>query len=268
MIEQFWFGKTLFQLCGVLRKPDQGTNCSYGVIFFHGFGLSKCGPAFLFSRIAHQISQFLPTLQFDYSGWGDSEGETSDCTLETLFTDSQQAVDVIQRKGNCTHLIFIGHGFGNWIATMLGKRYPESHLALILPYKCPITPFEFLEELYWHQTPPDRFIDTSTLGDWELYGPLYSLFQNLGGNLPASKGVIIRWQFLKELLSMDSQMLLSNYPGSVLEIRTQTGESLLQDVNQRSEKLPYPDIFLTDPRNSDFIERTVVAWIKNLIDKK
>jgi|GEM_PF-3373733 len=263
MVEQFWFGTSREKLLGVLRSPGEGEN-RWGCLFFPGFGQTKAGSYFIFSRLAQRLSAFMPTLQFDYRGWGDSQGESVDCTLESLLTDAGEAVRELQRRTGCEYLMMIGAGFGNWIAARAGNRTPPAALVLLSPYREPLTAL-------WREAVPvpltDEFVDTARLGDWSTGGPLLTTFQRLGEGLNRSKGIRVSAGLLEGLTSIHPVVWLKDYPGPVLEVQA-AGELQLDFLpHRRTVLVPRSDFMLLHPADRELVVDEVTAWAQRLVEE-
>lgn len=263
LIEQFWFGTTSFKLLGVLRYPLR-MHSEWGIIFFPGFGQTKAGSYFIFTRLAQQIAASVPAFQFDYRGWGDSEGESTICSLSSLQEDGHMAVLELKRRTGCKNLVFIGSGFGNWIAAMLGRQYHAS-LVLLAPYRSPILlPETVQKQLYSGNT----LVDTASLGDWKQNSFVEYLFQLLGSGLNRAKGIKIQSDFLIELSLIDSLSLLNDYPGAILAFQPE--EDLLASgaLQWKTVTLLRSDSRLLNPMDRDYIEKEVISWINHIGGKE
>lgn len=265
MIEQFWFGSCSCKLLGVLRRPSKEST-TWGVLFLPGFGQTKAGSYFIFSQLAQKISTVVPTFQFDYRGWGDSEGETSSCTLKTLLDDAEVAVNELKHRISCSNLILVGSGFGNWVATKIALQHSNTALILMAPYYSPV----FLTEVFGKQITDEMsedvtLIDTALLGPWTSNSLLLQFFQRLGEGLHRSKGILVQWQFLIELATIDSVSLLQDYLGPVLEFYS-TDEAILDAASHHTViALPRSDFRLLHPADRDLIRTSSFSWICQLI---
>lgn len=267
MIEQFWFGGTSLKLFGVLRYPSSAYH-PLGAIFCTGFGQNKSGFHFTFTRMAHQLSSIMPTLQFDYRGWGDSEGETTVCTLSTLLEDTQMAMDVLRERTGCRRYMLIGAGFGNWIAASAGCCSPDNALVLLAPYLSPLPLRQAVGEAYAALLTDQRaIIDTAQLGHWESGSVLSQCFLALGASRSYAKGISVRWQLLTDLAGIDSMALLHAYPGPALEFYQAHGRPLAAISHQQTLELPEGVPHLSHPKNHDFMIDALFSWASHLLSK-
>lgn len=62
------------------------------------------------------------TLRFDYSGTGDSSGETSDCTVEGWLDDMEAAIGELRRQSGNPRVVLVGLRFGATLAALCAQR--------------------------------------------------------------------------------------------------------------------------------------------------
>lgn len=265
-IEQFWFGTSHLKLFGVLRSTlTSGDEAPPGVVFFTGFGQSKAGFHFMFTRIAQRLAPLMPTLQFDYRGWGESEGETTECTLSSLIEDAHMAKRVLQERFGCHRYILIGAGFGNWIAAYAGLSSPGSALVLLAPYRSPLPLRQIVGARHAaNLTARLAIVDTAQLGSWSSRSPLSRFFLALGASRSYSKGILLRWQLLTELANIDAASLLRDYSGPAIEFHPSTELPLALIPHQSTLELPEGTLHLSHPLNQDFINDHIFSWVQDL----
>ena len=119
-------------LSGTITIPDH-----YGkiptILFLHGFGTDKNEVGNTFSIASEKLcEQGIGSLRIDFSGFGESKGETTDTTIEKLISDADIAFDFLltqhfidtQRVGLCGFSLGAGisalitHKRGNEIKSM------------------------------------------------------------------------------------------------------------------------------------------------------
>jgi pimeloyl-ACP methyl ester carboxylesterase len=75
-----------------------------------------------------------PCLRFDYTGYGDSEGEFAEATPQTMCEDARAAIDELAKKSGCKRFILIGIRLGASLAAMVADgRDDISELVLWEP---------------------------------------------------------------------------------------------------------------------------------------
>lgn len=131
MIVQKIIGNKRNKICAIchLRGPK-----SPGIIVCSGIANTMSEPRYLFSILSKQLYELgFNVFQFDYSGDGDSEGNFTDITLESLISSSREV------KNYCKSLSIkevgiIGYGIGNVIASFLIEDCSVKTAVLISPY--------------------------------------------------------------------------------------------------------------------------------------
>ena len=73
-----------------------------------------------------------PTIRFDYSGTGDSSGESIESTVEHWLDDIEAAANEIQRRSGSPRIVLVGLRFGATLAALCAQRQhlPVAHLVL------------------------------------------------------------------------------------------------------------------------------------------
>lgn len=95
-----------------------GNNLSeIAVVFVHGFGSNKNENFHLFTDIAASLEDAFNIIQFDFSGYGKSEGKQEDVSLDKMKTDLQAIVEYAKR----THLsvFMVAHSMGTFAVSAL-----------------------------------------------------------------------------------------------------------------------------------------------------
>ncbi len=71
-------------------------------------------------------------LRFDYSGTGDSSGETLDCTVEGWLEDMEAAIEELRRQSGNSRIVLVGLRFGATLAALCAQRDPQRIAHLVL----------------------------------------------------------------------------------------------------------------------------------------
>ena len=264
MIEskQLWFTRDGKRLAGFLRK-NSTNSYRWGAIFCHGICQNKAGSYFLFSRIAGSIAELIPTFQFNFYGFGDSEGETSEVTLDSLQLDVTAAVRELKKRTGCNHILFIGAGFGNCIAALAAKTEPQSALVLLSPYQTPLKDMPVWKNIQSYIS--GDIINTADIGDWKIENQVGLIFQMLGEGLNRSKGVLIISDFLKRMASFAPHQILTDYAGPVLEFYPAGNKALVESSSSVNVCLPKSDFKLLNPLDRELLINTTMKWVSDLI---
>jgi len=97
------------------------------VIIIHGyFSSDKIGPARLYVQIARALAATgLHVLRFDFTGFGESDGEMESVTLDSELEDGQTVISYMKKLGYKSGIILLGHSFGSNLSILLAERCNE-----------------------------------------------------------------------------------------------------------------------------------------------
>lgn len=133
----FFFDNNRTQkLFGVLHAPEHEVNdvtSSMGWVLCHSFAEEKLWAHRVYVSLARLLaSQGHTVLRFDYSGYGDSEGEFENSTVDDQLEDISAAISTLKDKASITGDIgLIGLRYGALLAAMTAETHKEvSHLVL------------------------------------------------------------------------------------------------------------------------------------------
>ncbi len=113
------------RLSGLLNKKDN--NCI--LISLHGFGANKN------YRVIKRLLSFLgkrkmSSMTFDFSGFGESEGDVSDSSIEQMVDDVNAAIRYAKKEG-FKKIMVAGHSLGGMVAIIAAAANKDIH-ALVL----------------------------------------------------------------------------------------------------------------------------------------
>lgn len=116
----FFFQAGTRRLFGVLHLPEAGDACTRAIVMSHPFGEEKLWGHRVFVSCARALTERgYAVLRFDYSGAGDSTGDTADTSLEAHLEELGVAVSEIQAR--CPRVKRVG---------LLGLRLGASYAAI------------------------------------------------------------------------------------------------------------------------------------------
>jgi len=94
------------------------------VIIVHGyFSSDKLGPARLYVKIARVLTAIgFHVLRFDFTGFGESDGEMESVTLDSELEDGQSVISYMENFGYRSGIILLGHSFGSNLSLLLTER--------------------------------------------------------------------------------------------------------------------------------------------------
>jgi alpha/beta superfamily hydrolase len=122
MEESFIFARGNDALFGLLHKPASATRT--GFVTCHPIAEEKLWSHRVFVSAARALSEAgHATLRFDFTGAGDSSGETSQSTLDTYLEDLSAAVAELDRRvPGLERIGLLGLRLGGSIAALLAER--------------------------------------------------------------------------------------------------------------------------------------------------
>lgn len=113
----YYENKYKIKLCGVLNKLNKNDLI---VVICHGGGSHKD------SRATKYLSEYLNenninNFRFDYTSCGESEGDSTDLTINKLIDDLESSLDYLQNKGFKRFILF-GYSMGGRLCVLLDKK--------------------------------------------------------------------------------------------------------------------------------------------------
>jgi uncharacterized protein len=122
----FFFETQGARLFALEHMPESGSTTS-ALVLSHAFGEEKLWSHRVFVSLARELARRgWIVLRFDYTGAGDSEGSTSETSLETHLTDLASAFQTLtSRHPNLERVGFAGLRLGATMAALLAERVQE-----------------------------------------------------------------------------------------------------------------------------------------------
>jgi uncharacterized protein len=119
-IEYFGGGR---QLLGALHHPQRLRPRATAVLLCNPFGEEASRAHRTFRVLATQLERAgFPTLRFDYSGTGDSQGEGADATIEAWLGDIAAAAARLREASGAARIAIAGLRLGATLAAMAAAR--------------------------------------------------------------------------------------------------------------------------------------------------
>jgi len=119
------------KLAARLYQPDlkPGERCDL-VILCHGLNANKNFPLLL--EVADKLhAQGIATLEFDFNGHGESEGQFSEMTIPNEIEDLEQVLAYAQDLRFVRNIALVGHSQGAVVAAMVAGNHPEDIKAVV-----------------------------------------------------------------------------------------------------------------------------------------
>ena len=94
------------------------------IIIVHGyFSSHKMGPARLYVKIARNLVAIgFHVLRFDFTGFGESDGEMKSVTLYSELEDGKAVISHMEKLGYKSGIILLGHSFGSNLSIILADK--------------------------------------------------------------------------------------------------------------------------------------------------
>jgi len=122
-------------LKGVLHRPAR-PEVSAAMALVHGyFQSNRIGPMALYVQIARALARAgMACLRFDAAGFGESDGEYSDVSYQSLTLDLAKAVDVLSTLPgvDSSRIGVLGHSLGANIAVDVATSHPSIRILCLL----------------------------------------------------------------------------------------------------------------------------------------
>jgi pimeloyl-ACP methyl ester carboxylesterase len=125
-------------IVGILTTPDNYTGKLAIVLFFHGFGTDKdeVGNTFLLTS-EKLLKNDIASLRIDFRGFGESQGETSNLTVEDLVSDANDTLNYILKLDFIDHtrIGLCGFSLGAGISILIADKQRDiiKTMALLSP---------------------------------------------------------------------------------------------------------------------------------------
>ncbi|MDR4508781.1 MAG: alpha/beta fold hydrolase [Candidatus Brocadiaceae bacterium] len=122
MEEAFFLENEGMNIFAILHKP-RDLKQKKGIIFCHPFGEEKQFSHRVFVKFARELcDKNYYVLRFDCRGYGDSQGNFEDTTLETQVSDTIKAIEFLKVQLGLDKVDLLGLRMGGTIAAMAAGR--------------------------------------------------------------------------------------------------------------------------------------------------
>ncbi len=121
-----------------LNLVDMGDGVP-GLVFLHYWG----GSSRTWAPVMERLRTTNRCVAIDFRGWGDSDKEAEDYTLESMASD---VLGVVQALG-LEEFFMLGHSMGGKVAQLVAARRPPALRGLILYAPAPPGPLEVPEDV-------------------------------------------------------------------------------------------------------------------------
>lgn len=146
MEKAFYFENKGKRLFAILHSPNNSTERK-GVIFCHPYSEEKQLSYRVFVRFARELcDKGFYVLRFDCFGYGDSQGDFEDATIETQIDDTIKAIDLFETKYKVEKISLLGLRLGGTISALVAEQ--DSRVEKLILWSPLINGEEYLSELF------------------------------------------------------------------------------------------------------------------------
>ena len=145
MEEPFFFDYKGIRLFAISHRPEvPGANI--GIIFCHPYGEQKQLSYPVFVRFARELARNgFSVLRFDHRGYGDSQGDVEDSTVETQVEETLAALQLCKERLRVERVALLGLRFGGTVAALAAER--DSSIAGLILWFPVISGSQYMDEL-------------------------------------------------------------------------------------------------------------------------
>lgn len=144
-LEPFYFGDPNSLLFGCYH-PVPAERPGIAVVLCPPLGDEAVRIHRAYKQIAFRLSRVgIPTLRFDYFGWGDSAGEDTDATLTRWKVDINTAVEEVKRRSGAARVVLAGLRLGGTLALEVANQRPD--VSGVVLWEPVIKGSDYLEEV-------------------------------------------------------------------------------------------------------------------------
>ncbi len=105
------------RLAGVWTEPEGTKSAGATVVTLHGWGGYRIGPHRFMVKLCRALArEGVASLRFDFRGRGDSTGEQSAATLDTMIDDACRAVELAAKRAPGNAIVLWGLCSGGNVA--------------------------------------------------------------------------------------------------------------------------------------------------------
>jgi exosortase A-associated hydrolase 2 len=204
---EFFRNRNNKRLFGIFHRPQQPADPELGIVFCHPVSWEKQYSYRAYSQFSrHLANAGYASVRFDSYGFGDSEGDLVEATIQSQVEDTLDAVEWFRKSTGCTRYILVGVRLGAAIAALAARQIPNVEgLAMVSPV--------VNGESYWKE-----WLRITRLGRMTL-GQKFGKSSELNAQLEREgaieiDGELVGHKLVKELRTIDLPSQLEEFKGS------------------------------------------------------
>jgi uncharacterized protein len=208
----FFFNTSQNRLFGILHKPHSGDR-HFGFVFCNPIVEEKLWTHRVYVNFARKLAGMGYTvLRFDYSGHGDSSGDYSVSTIETMKADIQCALKELRQSENILEAGLLGLRMGATLAALTAEEVDNLNKLILWE---PITVgSKYMKELFRIN------ITTQTAAYKEVRYNTNALVEHLlDGRTVNIDGYEILLPFYEQMSAVDLLHTAKSFQGEVLTVQ-------------------------------------------------
>jgi pimeloyl-ACP methyl ester carboxylesterase len=121
-VNPFYFGDASRRLFGIYHPPKGPSPRSHGVVLCYPFGQEYMRSHRAFRQLANLLSRRgFHVFRFDYHGTGDSDGESTEASVNEWPRDVGRAIDELEGNADIERVSLVGLRLGAAMATLCAR---------------------------------------------------------------------------------------------------------------------------------------------------
>jgi pimeloyl-ACP methyl ester carboxylesterase len=230
---QFFENRRGEQLFGILHRPRVQKHSDLGIVFCHPISWEKQFSYRAYSQFSRHLADAgYTSFRFDAAGFGDSDGEFVDATVNSQVQDVIDALEWLRDAAGCKRFVLIGARLGAAIAALTAIETPAVEgLVLVSPVVS--------GEAYWKELLRFSRFGRMTLGQ-KLIRKSDLVKQLEDDGAAEIDGELFGHGFVEELRAIDLLSHQQAFEGSCLLSELKSGgssreryEAFADSLNQR-----------------------------------
>ncbi len=146
MEKAFYFGNEGERLFAILHSPDDSSERK-GVIFCHPYGEEQQLSYRVLVSFARELcNNGFYVLRFDCFGYGDSQGDFEEATIETQIDDTVKAIELFETQYKIEKISLLGLRLGGTISALVAER--DSRVENLILWSPIINGKEYLDDIF------------------------------------------------------------------------------------------------------------------------